>query len=180
MKGGLVPVRVFNMKYEPLMQPLWGEKNPIHLCTLKKHIWIIMFTSNVCFFKYYISYFYPKYDGVSIRLVKRCICYCLARWRLNILCLLMSLSSYRLKTTDCYCHTSCRVREWNLEMSLSSQARDSELGWSVSVSHPYRTVVVGSSDHFTDSDLWVSFSKMNESFFESFCSFQHNIVKMVC
>ncbi len=32
-------------------------------------------------------------------------------------------------------------------------------------------VVMGSLDHFTDSDLWVSFSKMKESFFESFCSF---------
>ncbi len=32
-------------------------------------------------------------------------------------------------------------------------------------------VVMESSDHFTDSDLWVSFSKMNESLFESFHSF---------
>ncbi len=29
-------------------------------------------------------------------------------------------------------------------------------------------VVMESSDHFTNSDLWVSFSKIYESFFESF------------
>ena len=30
---------------------------------------------------------------------------------------------------------------------------------------------MGSSDHFTDSVLWISFSKMNESFFESIVHF---------
>ena len=33
------------------------------------------------------------------------------------------------------------------------------------------TIVMGSSDHFTDSVLSISFSKMNESFVESFVHF---------
>ncbi len=37
----------------------------------------------------------------------------------------------------------------------------------------------GSTDHFTDSVIWISFIKINESCFESFCSFQQNIIKML-
>ena len=45
---------------------------------------------------------------------------------------------------------------------------------------PWLQVVLGSSTLFTDSDLLLSNSKLNKSFFESFCSFFQQVALQPC